>query len=614
MKTSAHLTTHILQRMLRNAHIMLMSGQPIPTDELVLTTKLLEYNDHSAYLDEDADCKMTKKFTNSCKDLWGLVNKATLTKSNINDNSFIAFMLTLLAIISIDNIDIHQLFNTDETPVWFTTFIEATLTPKNIANRKISRSSKEKCRFSVILMVNMAGRKIIPTCVFTDTSKDGPVTDNMKRIQFKEGQDVRNSELIPKCKITDHNGQARPQTRFEVVQEILPIDFEDILVEDTTEEELQEEAGEAAKFWAEMQDSREDIPNTEADQNSSNTTEVQTERATEQTTLGEGDGKDRIINLSKVVFDGSKVDITNAVRLDVRQEISKLVRKRFGKTRTYEHKKNGTRCINTYCIRLHDFDFLLEALEELGAQPGFAILLRLHLYLSRYSQVKHAGRDHNTVFGLTFLVHFDGLVKDQVLSDQRYNCFNNYAQFDTITDAKHEIQRYLSTGVVDRLTNRKIPKVQDPIHQAEYATQPKAWTDARVFSEAIANTFTNEGEITNQRSVVLLDNFRAHEHASLIEEINKNNGIVLFLPKNATSLLQPLDLRVNAIFKMYLRYLHIDLHNNATLCGKDGKKLFTNERQMLNVLHAWSLISRSCIYSGFKLMFSNMIEKLQTIA
>ena len=52
-----------------------------------------------------------------------------------------------------------------------------------------------------------------------------------------------------------------------------------------------------------------------------------------------------------------------------------------------------------------------------------------------------------------------------------------------------------------------------------------------------------------QKSLLIFDVFRAHRTDDVLSHLEKNNILVIFVPANCTSELQPLDLAVNGPFK-----------------------------------------------------------------
>ena len=62
----------------------------------------------------------------------------------------------------------------------------------------------------------------------------------------------------------------------------------------------------------------------------------------------------------------------------------------------------------------------------------------------------------------------------------------------------------------------------------------------------------------SQKSLLILDVFRAHRTPDVLDELKANGFVLEFVPANCTSELQPLDVTVNGAYKNHLKEAFTD--------------------------------------------------------
>lgn len=136
--------------------------------------------------------------------------------------------------------------------------------------------------------------------------------------------------------------------------------------------------------------------------------------------------------------------------------------------------------------------------------------------------------------------------------------------------------------------------------------QDNAWATEPSVKFAVENCIAKEMKSTKKPWILMMDNFSAHRKASVTKVVRENGGIVLFFPAYCTSLLQPLDLLTNALLKKYLGRINLTRYNQYKTNKSMPVYLRNHDRQMMNVMYAWSRISTRVVTGGFKLMYKNM--------
>jgi hypothetical protein len=147
--------------------------------------------------------------------------------------------------------------------------------------------------------------------------------------------------------------------------------------------------------------------------------------------------------------------------------------------------------------------------------------------------------------------------------------------------------------------------------------QSNAWMDtpvARIFLARVLLPYIQTN--TRGRSLILMDNFSVHCQEEFIAALTEANCDVIFIPKNCTSRLQPLDVSVNEPFKAKLWNLRqqfgfmedkINVHIEENVYGAfqeillaDYCKAKLNRRySAYAIANAFSGINENTIINGF---------------
>lgn len=89
---------------------------------------------------------------------------------------------------------------------------------------------------------------------------------------------------------------------------------------------------------------------------------------------------------------------------------------------------------------------------------------------------------------------------------------------------------------------------------------PNHWANeetVRLFYEKVIVPYVArvriEKQIPDQKALLIMDNFKAHRTGDVLQPLEENGVLVVFLPPNTTDRLQPLDLSMNKAAKDFLR-------------------------------------------------------------
>ena len=107
----------------------------------------------------------------------------------------------------------------------------------------------------------------------------------------------------------------------------------------------------------------------------------------------------------------------------------------------------------------------------------------------------------------------------------------------------------------------------------------------------------------DKRGLLLIDNYEGHMDKDIEQSLNVIRIDVLRLPPNSTSILQAMDISVNAPFKTYYaeQWDEYQYQLDSKPLTTSGKfKAPTREQKLAWVSEAWARISTSTIRRGFK--------------
>jgi hypothetical protein len=107
---------------------------------------------------------------------------------------------------------------------------------------------------------------------------------------------------------------------------------------------------------------------------------------------------------------------------------------------------------------------------------------------------------------------------------------------------------------------RNEPNLPDKVRQFYIITgQDAGWIDEEIWNKWIAEIFIpeiqrrrKEQQLTNQRALLIVDAHSTRSSATAIALLQQYGVDLLVIPAHSSTILQPLDLTVNGIFKHYL--------------------------------------------------------------
>mgnify|MGYP003492444394 CR=1 FL=1 len=114
-----------------------------------------------------------------------------------------------------------------------------------------------------------------------------------------------------------------------------------------------------------------------------------------------------------------------------------------------------------------------------------------------------------------------------------------------------------------------------------------------------ARYFIEETSSISGRKLLPMDNFVAHKATDVVDFLHSNNTVVCFLPPNMTHVCQPLDLRINRPFKLYLANLFF---NRQQQRYRESLALSTpplREDMIEWIVQACSSLTSRIVISGF---------------
>ena len=84
--------------------------------------------------------------------------------------------------------------------------------------------------------------------------------------------------------------------------------------------------------------------------------------------------------------------------------------------------------------------------------------------------------------------------------------------------------------------------------------QNNAWCDKFIFNEWIKNIYILYQKLLLEKCLLIIEKASSHSSDDSLEILNKLNISYLLIPFGMNSLLQPMDLSVNKVFKDNIRY------------------------------------------------------------
>lgn len=141
-----------------------------------------------------------------------------------------------------------------------------------------------------------------------------------------------------------------------------------------------------------------------------------------------------------------------------------------------------------------------------------------------------------------------------------------------------------------------------------YKFQNRAWVSREVFKEWYEQDFIPSVKnflMTNKlplKALLLLDNAPGHPNETEMKVKTKDGFIeIMFLPKNTTALIQPLDQNVIKTMKMhYKKRLLMDIVSDTTNDIADILKSFNIKDAVINSAYAWDQVSKLNIIKSWK--------------
>ena len=148
----------------------------------------------------------------------------------------------------------------------------------------------------------------------------------------------------------------------------------------------------------------------------------------------------------------------------------------------------------------------------------------------------------------------------------------------------------------------------------------KAWVTAAMFTEWFHECFIPDAKkYLNSKGLpfkvlLLIDNAPSHP-----QDLEYENVEVKFLPKNTTSLLQPLDQGIISTFKaLYIKraftYILEQMENNESLTVISAWKNFTILDCVKHIALSYTAIKQTTLNSCWKKLWSNVVKNEHSIS
>lgn len=618
LKIGLYVNSSILHTMFVNAHLL----HKFRLDHVAnasLTDLVIGF-DRDAEMEEEV-ATMKEKYSKSfCNDFFlerNLTLKSTLTRAKYDKRIMLTWGLLLLHMAIKHGIPIESWTNFDETPMFGDTPIE-----KNRAgpgeNSKVATSSYCKARMTVLLGVNGNGDKVIPTAILRGKQMTGrtlrfraqlpsgepDLGRNIAMELVEEGISATPANSTPATATSDRNNK-RPRQ----------------LSSDNTDTTSTSSA--TVSIGAVPTQSSASLDGDNSGETKSNPADVSffvrikqlltgiqlTESSTVVRDIGEDDDgyklsnvetKKGIVYFNDAIDAGTMNELTTAtIRIyndHLKSEAATTGRRArtVGKVPTIE--KLDTKSVMYSCF--------LKALVERHNDP-----LCVDLFNELQAQNKSEEIDEEA-FGVFFENNYGKLLRYLNINPSD---FAVYFKLKTDLEAANLISEMLEHEIITTYSTKKRDQQVVKCLEVDVTDHENAWVDSNIFHRAILRTLLKNRESNNSPFLVMMDNFKAHDQPEVIQDILNHGGIVLMSPPYSTSLFQPLDLRINAIFKQILKEIHYKIHNYRILVAPKLNHWFKPDWQLFLVAYVWSRISSTAIFSAYQQMFNNLKLEVRNI-
>lgn len=206
------------------------------------------------------------------------------------------------------------------------------------------------------------------------------------------------------------------------------------------------------------------------------------------------------------------------------------------------------------------------------------------------------------VFNVDELGLFFQLIPSKTLTVKGNNCKNGKKSKQRITvllGSNSIGTEKLQPFVIGKFEKPRAIKtlIDKKILQVRYRHNKAAWMTGELFKKYLAN-LNNKFKKNNRQTLFFLDNCPAHPHG-----LEFSNIKLIFLPKNTTSVLQPMDMGIIKVFKDYYKKRLI----RHLLNGKRQNSSTPIDKVVVNLKHAidftvaaWKEVTEKTIKNCFR--------------
>lgn len=145
--------------------------------------------------------------------------------------------------------------------------------------------------------------------------------------------------------------------------------------------------------------------------------------------------------------------------------------------------------------------------------------------------------------------------------------------------------------VIAQSKNPRCFKNWNPKPYVDYTSNRKAWVTSLEFKDYV-ESFDKWAKKKNKNLILLVDNAPSHK------QIKLDNVLLIFLPPNTTSVLQPLDAGIIRSFKAKYR---VQLNSFLLDCLEEKRPTKVDLRQaIIMVRHSWDNVTQQCIQNCWR--------------